>query len=184
MKKISWLKDMKAMLKDAKKNDKDISIDKDGKVIHFNKYGLEGCFTLKTITDDGQYLYEMFWRNNAEDSGEYFFSVLLLDKPITSVESLMFPPEKYYYFNKEILTSLVLNKEEDIISKARELDAEVLGKEYSEKSSYRGNAPWASIDDAIRIAEEDIANGKVTSNYIDKIIRDTLDEAKKNGHIK
>ena len=144
-------------------------------VIMFNKYGIDGCAVLKRINDDGKYIYEMFWLNNAEDSGEYFFGIHISDKPITELVQ----PTLYYTFNKAILNSLVKNNEETIINKAKELNTEVFGEEYRNSSSYRGYEPWANMEDAIKIAQKEIAEGKVTEDVIELIINNALVKANK-----
>ncbi len=126
------------------------------KNIEFNEHWIEGCAVFKTITEDGKYLYEMFWRNNAEDSGEYFFGIALLDEAATN----NIIPTTTCTFNKEIVDCLVKRNSVEILNKAIELDAEVFGYEYAQTSSYRGNQPWASIHDAIKIAEKDKNNSK------------------------
>ena len=143
--------------------------------IEFNEHWIEGCANFKKMTDEGKYIYEMFWRNNAEDSGEYFFGIILSDEPLTNE----FTPNVTCTFNKEILDCLVKRNDEKILNKAKELDAEVFGYEYKHSSSYRGSEPWASIQDAINIAKKDINSEK--EDIIEIMTNEVIANSKKRG---
>lgn len=143
------------------------------KNIEFNEYGIVGCAVFKKTTDDGKYVYESFWHNDAEDSGEYFFGIVVSNEPIT----VMVQPVFTCTFNKDILDCLVKRNEIEILNKAKELGAEVLGNEYSQSSSYRGNEPWATIDDAIEIAKKELNNEK--EDIIEIIINEVIAKSQK-----
>ncbi len=144
-------------------------------VIFFDEHGIEGCFVLKGIADDGKYIYEMFYLNKAEDSGEYFFGIKVSDGPITELVQ----PTVEYTFDKTVVECLVRNNDVAIINKAKDLNAEVYGEEYRQNSSYRGNDPWASIDDAVELAKKEIADGKEKEDVIELMINKALSTSKK-----
>ena len=140
----------------------------DNKIVELDNYWIEGRAVLKEMTDNDKYLYEVLWRNNDEDSGEYFFGILVTEEPITELKK---QPTVFITLNKEVVDSLVKNDELEILDKAKELDAEVLGKDYSQESSYRGDEPWATINDAIEIAKKEIESGKEIKDVV-KLMHD------------
>ena len=143
-----------------------VTVDNNGKkVMYFDDEFEIGCASAYGKEENGT-VYQVFWKCIAEDDMGFYYGITKpLDIDLDELDSwlpLGRSLAKQYYFSKGILRHLVEEKENcsEIIDMAKRMKAEVLGEEYRTQSSYRDSDPWASIDDAISIAEEEIKKGK------------------------
>ena len=109
-----------------------------------------------TEVKNGNFVYEVFLQNQAEDDMGFYYCIITLDHPINDLSEIK-QMSGYYTFNKKVLTYFVENNKTRFIDKAKELKAEVFGEEYTESTEYRPGEPWESIDEAIKIAKKEIS---------------------------
>lgn len=134
-----------------------------------------GRTVLNRITENGEYVYEVFLKDEVEDDMGYYYGIVVLNQPIKQITL----PKVDIDFNKRILTYLVTHNRSQILNKAIQLNAEVLGDEY-ENTQYRKGEPWASIEEAIKIAQQEIATGKSNDDEIvERMIESALSKRKR-----
>ena len=143
-----------------------ITVDNNGKrVMYFDEAFEIGCASAYEETEKGT-VYQVFWQCIAEDDMGFYYGVTKpLDVDIDDIHSWLTLGRSLasqYYFSKGVLNHLIEEKEKcsEIIDMAKRMKAEVLSQDYRTQSSYRDSDPWASIDDAISIAEEETKKGK------------------------